>query len=150
MLLSLLLVNKMHFLFFFHFLPIVFKYIFRISLPSRTTRLALALEIPIGTPTVAKEQRETLLLVPDKASKVLSAYSSTTICLLNLLLIFSLSLISETDFFLFIWLYWVWIVERFLVVNKYIFRHTHVVHSYLYFILKYGLEYYFIILFEVV
>ena len=76
MLLSLLIVNKIIFLFFFPFLPIVFKYIMRISFPSRNTRLILALEFPTGTPTAANEHRETLLLVPGKRSKVLPAYSS--------------------------------------------------------------------------
>lgn len=75
MLLGLLLASKEIFLCFILTLSIIFKYILRISLPVRKTRLKLAaLALTIGAPTtVANKQRDAPALQPDTTSKVLSA-----------------------------------------------------------------------------
>ena len=110
---------------FIFFLPIAFENILTITLVTRNVRLILALAISIGVPmAVMNETRSTTTCTWQKKQRFVSTIKYCNIS------IFSLPLISAIKNLVFLWFYWVWITENYLIGDKFNLCHTHIVYSY--------------------
>ena len=82
------------------FFLVVFKKFLAILVPIENNKQRLPLVIPTGPPvTVASEAIETLGLVADKTSKVLSKWSTAAVYLQSFLLVVSLLRISAIKYY---------------------------------------------------